>query len=141
MVRTLSYSLPESVHEHVELVQPTTMFARLKPEMAYLHYFPSLPDALEPLPNKIASILGQQAPPSTKAFSPTCNSVITLECLQDLYGTKGYTPQAADKNALGITGYLEQFANLQDLKQFYAQQLPQAINSSFTFVSADGECL
>lgn len=141
VVRTLSYSLPESVHAHVELVQPTTMFARFKPEMASLHYFPSVPDALEPITDSIAAVLGQQVPSSTTAVSPTCNSIITLECLQDLYGTKGYTPQAADKNALGITGYLEQFANLQDLKQFYAQQLPQAVNTSFTFVSVAGEYL
>lgn len=29
-IRTLVYSLPEDVHEHIELIQPTTMFARMK---------------------------------------------------------------------------------------------------------------
>ncbi len=114
------------------------MFARFAPQMASLHYFPSSPDALKPLSTLLESVLGQEIPPATSTVSPTCNSIITLECLQDLYGTKGYKPQAAGKNAIGITAYLDQFANLQDLKQFYAEQLPQAINTSFTFVSVDG---
>ncbi|KAF9006662.1 peptidase S8/S53 domain-containing protein [Cyathus striatus] len=49
----------------------------------------------------------------------------------------GYVPKAA-KNSIGITGYLEQFANIQDLHSFYAEQLPEALNSTFKFISVNG---
>ncbi|KAG1842351.1 hypothetical protein F4604DRAFT_1597506, partial [Suillus subluteus] len=30
IVQTTSYSLPEILHDHIDLIQPTTMFARFK---------------------------------------------------------------------------------------------------------------
>ncbi|KAF6762018.1 tripeptidyl peptidase A [Ephemerocybe angulata] len=56
------------------------------------------------------------------------HSTITIKCLQQLYNTGGYSP----------SGYLEQFANLNDLKLFYQDQVPQAVNSSYEFVSVKG---
>jgi tripeptidyl-peptidase I len=67
------------------------------------------------------------------AVNASCNSSITLECLRELYNIGNYTPSANVGNSIGITGYLEEFANFADLQSFYAAQLPQAaaVNSSF----------
>lgn len=41
--------------------------------------------------------------------------------------------------SIGITGYLDQFANMEDLQLFYADQRPDALNSSFKVVSVNGD--
>ena len=42
---------------------------------------------------------------------------------------------------MGITAYLEQFANIEDLQTFFADQRPDALNSTFKFVSVNGMVL
>jgi len=51
-----------------------------------------------------------------------------------------YTPSAHVGNSIGITGYLEEFANRADLQQFYEDQVPAAaaVNSTFKFISVKG---
>jgi hypothetical protein len=39
---------------------------------------------------------------------------------------------------LGITGYLEEYANIKDLQLFFQDQVPGAVNPSFKFVSIKG---
>ena len=68
----------------------------------------------------------------------SCNTTITIKCLQEMYSAVGYKP-SSDRNTIGITGYLEQYANMHDLQLFYADQRPDALNTSFKFVSVHGE--
>jgi tripeptidyl-peptidase-1 len=63
-----------------------------------------------------------------------CSRVITVSCLQQLYNATGYKPAATDKNKIGITGYLGQFANNADLQSFYEAERPDALNSTFQTV-------
>lgn len=76
--------------------------------------------------------------PRHAAIDPACSNTITLKCLQQLYNTEGYVPKAAEKNSIGVTGYLEQYANEVDLNLFYADQLPEAVNSTFKVISIKG---
>lgn len=68
----------------------------------------------------------------------SCNTTITVACLKELYNAVGYTPQANTGNKVSVTGYLDQFANINDLQLFYADQVPSAVNSSFKIVSING---
>lgn len=68
----------------------------------------------------------------------SCNTTVTIKCLQQLYNAVGYVPSATANNSIAITGYLEEFANKQDLQTFYAEQRPDAVNSSYTFISVKG---
>lgn len=68
----------------------------------------------------------------------SCNTTITISCLKELYNAVGFKPSATNGNKIGLTGYLEQFANIADLQSFYADQVPAAVNTSFTFVSVNG---
>ncbi|KAG6806792.1 hypothetical protein H0H93_002444, partial [Arthromyces matolae] len=72
---------------------------------------------------------------SGAVVNASCNATITIGCLQQLYSAVGYKPSAKLDNSIGITGYLEQFANIQDLQSFYANQRPDALGSSFKFLS------
>lgn len=131
MVRTTSYSLPSNIHDHVDVIQPTTMFGRFKgsgstiswPEESEITNLENLP----PIVDKISGAL----------VDASCNTTITITCLQQLYNAVGFTPSSKG-NSVGITGYLEQFANIQDLQSFFADQRPDALNSSFEFISVKG---
>lgn len=68
----------------------------------------------------------------------SCNTTITVTCLKQLYNAVGFTPSGKNGNKIGITGYLEQFANKQDLQSFFADQVPAALNSSFETISING---
>ncbi|THV08229.1 tripeptidyl peptidase A [Dendrothele bispora CBS 962.96] len=129
LVRTTSYSLPEHLHEHVDLVQPTTIFARWKGMRSTIFW----PD------NEIeeTSIASAKQLAGTDV-DPACNVSITIDCIRQLYNLEGYTPQVPESNSIGITGYLEQFANIEDLQSFYNDQLPEAVGTSFEFVSVKG---
>jgi len=57
------------------------------------------------------------APKSPETGAPaSCVSEITPACLLSLYNATGYVPAAANKNVLGVSGYLDQFANYADLQ-------------------------
>ncbi|KAJ7044783.1 tripeptidyl peptidase A [Mycena alexandri] len=126
LVRTASYKLPQYLHEHIELVQPTTMFTR--PKGGVLH-----PEQGAPM----ASV--KPITPLTKPHvDPSCAMGITLSCIMQLYNAVGYKPRAIKKNAIGITGFLNEYANIRDLASFYRDQLPAAVNSTFNAVSVYG---
>ncbi|KAG0702415.1 Pro-kumamolisin, activation domain-containing protein [Suillus ampliporus] len=46
IIRMMSYSLPDIMHEHIDLVQPTTMFARSKAFKSTLHWATQLQPAV-----------------------------------------------------------------------------------------------
>jgi tripeptidyl-peptidase-1 len=77
-------------------------------------------------------------PVSGVTVDPSCNTTITVSCLKQLYNAVGYVPSANIGNSIGITGYLEEFANIQDLQTFFADQVPAALNSTFKFISVKG---
>lgn len=93
-----------------------------------------VPQATDPnaAPISVESASGGQVDAS-------CNNLITITCLQQLYNAVGFTPSATDVNRIGITGYLEQFANFDDLQTFYAQERTDALGSNFTVVSVNGQ--
>ena len=137
IVRTTAYSLPEHLHDHVELVQPTTMFSRFKGLKTTFHFEPETlakTTALADVPPiKVPSA-------SNGEVDASCNGTITISCLQQLYNAVGFTPSAKDGNGIGITGYLEQYANNQDLQSFYADQRPDALNSTYKEILINGTC-
>lgn len=133
-IRTLTYSIPEFVYDHVDLIQPTTMFARMKNQKTSLRWSTYSTQASK----TPASASGTKISlPNGIDVDASCNSTITIECLQVLYNAVGYRASNAS-NKIGITGYLDQYANKNDLQLFYADQRQDAIGSSFDFVSVNG---
>ena len=58
--------------------------------------------------------------------------------MKQIYNAVGYNTSSTNGNHIGITGYLEQYANKDDLQLFYKDQRPDAVGSSFNFVSIKG---
>ena len=145
LVRTTSYSLPSDVHEHIDVIQPTTMFSRFDPLASTLRLPPGFPSNGRISAPTTTEYRGPSKPPTkasdprNAAIDPACSGTITVKCLHQLYRTEGYVPKVPEKNSIGITGYLEQYANEADLKLFYEDQLPEAVNSSFKLVSINGQ--
>ena len=134
LVRTTEYSVPAHLDKHVEFIQPTTAFYRTKAQRTTFRYSP----VLEP-PSKLSSSSGTiTVPGSGVTVDASCNGTITVWCLKQLYNAVDYVPSEANNNTIGFTGYLEQYANMADLRQFYAGQLPAAVNTSFNVVLING---
>ena len=122
----------------MELIQPTTMFARLKGHKTTFHW--SKPD--QQTSNSPATVNGGKINlPGGITVDASCNTTITVSCLKQLYNAVGFVPSGTNGNQIGITGYLEEFANIADLQQFYADQVPEAVNTSFNFLSVNGICM
>lgn len=132
IIRTTSYSLPEVLHDHVDFIQPTTMFARFKAFRSTL-YRSNQVQPTDPSPSG-STITG----PSGNQVDASCNQTITVSCLRQLYNAVDYTTSATNGNALGITAYLNESANNMDLQQFYKLQNPPAYGSSYAFTSING---
>ncbi|KIP08325.1 hypothetical protein PHLGIDRAFT_127064 [Phlebiopsis gigantea 11061_1 CR5-6] len=134
LIRTTAYSLPEHLHGHVELVQPTTLFSRFRPQRAMFHFDQE----------GQSSTAADNAPainvPSASGgtVDASCNTTVTVTCLKELYNAVGFTPSSNGKNQVACTGYLNEFANLADLQSFYEDQVPAAVNTSFKLVSISG---
>ena len=126
LVRTTSYSLPEHLHAHVELIQPTTMFGRFRSARSLISIIEDAPES-----DALKSHVKIVDAASGTSVDASCNQTITISCIQQLYNAVGYVPQATKVNKIGITGYLEQYANFADLKSFYKDQRPEAVNSTF----------
>jgi tripeptidyl-peptidase-1 len=133
-VRTTEYSLPAHLDQHVELIQPTTAFHRTKGHRSTLHF--SQPAQVSPSSADAKIII----PGSSLSVDASCNWTITVSCLKQLYNMVDYIPHATQENAIAVTGYLEQFANFADLQQFYADQVPGAVDTSFSVVPINGVC-
>ncbi|KZV69210.1 tripeptidyl peptidase A [Peniophora sp. CONT] len=132
LVRTTSYSLPEDVHAHIELVHPTTYFSTSRAQKAT---FLLNDEEVTPPAANAARI---KVPGSDVTVDPSCNTTITVDCVLELYNAVGVKPSAKNGNEIAVTGYLGQNANIQDLNSFYSQQVPQAVNSSFKTVLING---
>ncbi|KAI6016231.1 Pro-kumamolisin, activation domain-containing protein [Pisolithus marmoratus] len=130
IVRATSYSLPEFLHDHVQFIQPTTMFAQFKAFRSTFHW------TTAPVSN--VSIGSTITGPAGNQIDASCNQTITPTCLLQLYNADGYETSATNGNQIGITGYLGQYVNNHDLQQFFATYVPDAYGSHYTVVSING---
>jgi tripeptidyl-peptidase I len=135
VIRTIGYSLPAALHEHVQTVAPTTYFGspRALRQMSKLVFnAPTLPNGDLELQEVSATFAPGDPVPSN------CSSIITPTCLRMLYNTLTYSPQATSTNKLGITGYTEQFASQSDLTGFLTRFRSDATTANFSVVTVNG---
>ncbi|KAJ4468830.1 family S53 protease-like protein [Lentinula aciculospora] len=123
LIRTLAYSLPVDLQQHIKLIHPSTDFVR---NIKGPKFSASVPGSSL---NNTARALG--APTS-------CNSVVTPACLQDLYGIPT-TPATQASNKLGVSGFIGQWAQTADLRTFLGGLRPDiASTTTFTLQTLDG---
>jgi len=90
IVRRASYSLTESLLEHIEVIQPTTMFAPFK-RMPTIIYRPLAAVDAELQPSEGTETYRLL---SGAIVDVQCNTQMTIRCPQQLYITIGYKPEA-----------------------------------------------
>lgn len=114
VIRTLGYSVPKEIHPYIQLIQPTTRFGNSDPQKSTL---------LQP---KLATIQQLEA---------GCDSIVTPDCLRDLYGLGNTTTKPDWRNRLGISGFLDQYARHNDFEEFLSRYAPDQISDNFTVIS------
>ncbi|KAI0629798.1 subtilisin-like protein [Trametes polyzona] len=132
-----SYSVPEHIREHIDLIQPTVHF---------LHRLPPRTDQMQkrslgPSGNIEPAIrTGPKTDGKKVTITPgleDCDQHITLDCLRALYSID-YTPQSTDKNTFGILELTPQAFLQSDLDLFFANFSPSQVGTSPVLVSIDG---
>ncbi|KAI0356281.1 family S53 protease [Trametes cingulata] len=125
-VRTLAYSIPADLQGHLDFVHPTTVFAQPFAGRVF-DFVPSRADKPEPAVNL-----------TSDAVPASCATTITPACLQALYGIPA-TLATVKSNTLGVSGFIEQFANQQDLRTFLQRFRPDLPSTTtFTTQTLDG---
>ncbi|KAJ3497050.1 hypothetical protein NLG97_g2201 [Lecanicillium saksenae] len=103
-IRTTQYSLPQHLHDEVNMIQPTTMFSDMGMVSRQL---------------KSSAVKAEKTPQSKRA-AQRCGGAVTPACLKSMYNID-YTPTSS-KSVLGVCGYLKEKASQSDLSQFLREQ-------------------
>lgn len=117
VIRTLQYSAPDAVSDHVYMIQPTTRFGR--PEL------------------QRSTVLKSVVLDAFDLAKADCTSVVTPDCIKDLYKMDQYAAQDA-QNKLGISGYLEEYARYEDFVHFVNQFAPDLGGTTFNVAEIHG---
>ncbi|KAI0371039.1 family S53 protease [Pilatotrama ljubarskyi] len=126
-IRTLSYSIPADLKDHVDLVHPTISFFEPRSATPVLQ-------AARLSTEKRAAPAGTATVPAACA-SPT---PIRPQCLQELYGIPSALAKSRS-NHLAVVGYNNNPANLADLRTFLTDIRPDLNPSTtFTLFTVDG---
>lgn len=124
-LRTLQYSIPESLAAHINMVQPTTRFGQIHPDHGTYY---SQPIDVERF--KAAAL--------SSANLSSCNEVVTPQCIKSLYNIGDYQASAESGSKLGFTSYLEQSARYSDLELFQEDIAQYAKGQNFTVITYNG---
>ncbi|KAI1822009.1 subtilisin-like protein [Xylaria intraflava] len=116
ILRTLEYSIPEEVAQHVNLVQPTTRFATIRANHA--------------TGGRIAEI-------QVAGSDADCDAMITPACLKQIYKID-YETDAKSGSKVGFASYLEEYARYSDLAAFQKQFLPETVGQNFSVIQYHG---
>jgi tripeptidyl-peptidase-1 len=118
VLRTLRYSVPNDIHPHVQLIQPTTRFNDLGP--------------LSALP------IDQPIIATEEDLRAECGTVVRPDCLRELYGLNGFKASPSPYNRLGISGFLSQYARHSDFHHFRNRFLTGELEDDFSVVTING---
>jgi tripeptidyl-peptidase-1 len=104
VVRTTRYSLPRSLHAHIDTVQPTNYFSTPKT------FESTLKVAEWDAPAADSRAFSRIAAPGYSNIGAVCNNTVgvTSLCVRTLYNTVDYVPQKPELNYAGTTNYLDQ---------------------------------
>ncbi|KAL1842453.1 hypothetical protein VTJ49DRAFT_5190 [Mycothermus thermophilus] len=122
-LRTLSYSVPDHIAPHIDLVQPTTRFGNLAARRSTIFEVHRLESEEVVVPGKGRVMLSGE--------DDLCLDRITPKCLRGLYNMY-YTPVAPEDNKVAFTSFLEQYARYHDLDRFTEKLFPEARGANFS---------
>ncbi|KAH9023489.1 subtilisin-like protein [Lactarius pseudohatsudake] len=136
----LSYSVPEHISDHVEVIKPTVhLDYRLPGHPARLRRRANLNQLGQPsithVPRALAN--GTKIDATGTLSLTNCDQFITPECLRALYDFR-YIPGATEKNSYGIVEFTPETYLSLDLDLFFKKFSSTQIGQRPTLVSIDG---
>ena len=131
-LRTLSYSVPDDLTRHVDLIQPTTRFGQLAPEKSTIFDMKYLDGP------QLASVKASHTPQAAADGAASCDREVTPACLRRLYNINYTVPAGQTGNLVAFASFLEQYARYEDLKKFQRLYVPAATGQSFTVALVNG---
>ncbi|KIM58255.1 hypothetical protein SCLCIDRAFT_28167 [Scleroderma citrinum Foug A] len=132
IIRTSGYDLPEIFDEHIEFIQPTTMFSRFKGLEIATHL--SMEARALSVPTDSGTITG----PAGNPVDSSCNTTLVPSCIRQLYNGVDYNTFATNGNNIAVSGFFTNYANVKDLQDSYAAVSPAVYGSNFTFLGING---
>jgi len=111
VLRTVSYSLPEVMHGHIQTVVPTTYFGTSRMELKERRMRPSGVDSARAKAGSGDNVTVLPRSAGEELF-------VTPSHVRWLYNTMGYVPAAVDQNEIGIAGYRMDYPSPDDLHKF-----------------------
>ncbi|KAK4235446.1 peptidase S8/S53 domain-containing protein [Achaetomium macrosporum] len=130
-LRALSYSVPDHVAAHIDLVQPTTRFGHLGAQKSSVFEMYPLEMEGDAAPDTKAKFVADPLAPAE------CERGITPDCLRKLYNIH-YKPAASDANKVAFASYLEEYARYDDMETFQQRYVPEAEGMNFTVELVNG---
>lgn len=133
VLRTLSYSLALELHEHIDMVHPTTYFPGVNamktkvvaqsknPPVTQRHHLAKAWIDIELEKRKISS----HPTSPTRLDVASCNTTVTPDCVKALYGFEDFVPSTSQGNKFAIAGYREEYVRDDDLvifEEIYANE-------------------
>ena len=118
IVRTVGYSLPATLHEHVQTVVPTTYFS----------------SPLTQTPRRLSNGTAAEQIQQASEVSVTVPSVTTPSLLRWMYSTSAYQPAAMDRNVLAVTGYAGEYPSHVDLARYMHKYRSDGIDATCVVV-------
>lgn len=128
-LRTLKYSVPDEIAQHINMVQPTIRFGNMDPMRSTIFKEEIVSDA------EMRTQFTQAT--SAAPIDPACNSLITPQCLFQIYNIH-YGASANIGNKVGYASFLEQYARYSDLALFEENIATYAIGQNFSVISING---
>ncbi|POS84740.1 hypothetical protein EPUL_005029 [Erysiphe pulchra] len=126
VLRTLAYKLPSSLHSHVDLVAPTIKFSTPSAHRS----------TLVDWPHEDSTSVGTKI--LENGISAACNTTITIDCLKNLYNIRNFTASNNPANRFALAGFLEEYAQHDDLQKFLSTYEPAAAKSDFSTILING---
>jgi tripeptidyl-peptidase-1 len=115
VLRTLEYTVPDEVAEHISLIQPTTHFDNIS----------------------AAKHIVRSASNDSDLITTDCDLYIVPQCLKDIYKID-YTPDPKSGSKAAIASFREQYARYRDLALFERFILPEAAGQNFSVLQING---
>ncbi|KAH8994268.1 subtilisin-like protein [Lactarius akahatsu] len=130
VLRTISYSIPEALHEHIHTIVPTTYFGSPPTEGRKLRMHPN---------SAVWARAEAGSEESVKVLSSRdLEGYVSSSYVRWLYNTAGYRPAAVDRNVIGIAGYDEQYPSPKDLGLFMTEFRTDGEDATFSVVQVQG---
>lgn len=120
VLRTLSYSIPDNLVRHIDLVQPTTRFGQLGARRSTIFDLHFISD--DEVPAVKSAAIAQEE---------TCSNGVTPACLKSLYGIN-YNVSDTSTDLVAFASYLNEYARYADLSSFQSNFLPDAEAQNFS---------